>query len=263
VIAVAARGTTAGASEPSRVDERRLDCPWCRETFTPARSDAKYCSQRCRQAAWRFGEGAVVRARATHPMRLAYADPPYPGLARRYYADHPDYAGEVDHRELLSRLQAYDGFALSTNSRSLPSVLAVAEGLQLRVRVAAWFRGARPACSAWPLPAWEPVVYAGGRRVPSRAGVHDALIRWARPRTTDPSRVVGAKPAAFCYWLFALLGALPGDDFGDLYPGSGGVARAWHVYTSRAAAGDTSRAAANDASQPGPDDASFRAGRQP
>jgi hypothetical protein len=38
-------------------------------------------------------------------VRLAYADPPYPGRAH-LYADHPDYAGEVDHRELISRLAA-------------------------------------------------------------------------------------------------------------------------------------------------------------
>lgn len=30
-------------------------------------------------------------------MRLAIADPPYPGCAH-LYRDHPDYAGEVDHR---------------------------------------------------------------------------------------------------------------------------------------------------------------------
>jgi hypothetical protein len=30
--------------------------------------------------------------------------------------------------------------------------------------------------------------------------------------------------------VFDLLGALPGDEFTDLYPGSGGVARAWATY---------------------------------
>ena len=29
-------------------------------------------------------------------MRIAYADPPYPGCAH-LYRGHPDYAGEVDH----------------------------------------------------------------------------------------------------------------------------------------------------------------------
>lgn len=43
-------------------------------------------------------------------MRLAYADPPYPGCAA-LYKDHPDYAGEVDHAALLRTLQDnYDGW---------------------------------------------------------------------------------------------------------------------------------------------------------
>jgi hypothetical protein len=54
-----------------------------------------------------------------------------------------------------------------------------------------------------------------------------------RPRLTDPLRVVGAKPAAFVWWMFELLGALPDDHLTDLFPGSGGVARAWAIYTGR------------------------------
>lgn len=166
-------------------------------------------------------------------MRFAYFDPPYPGLAERYYAEHPDYAGEVDVAGLLepSPLQRFDGWALSTSSDALPEVLALCVARGLAVRVAAWFRGHRPTKSAWPLKAWEPVVYAGGRRLPSHDVGRDALIHHARPRTTDPARVIGAKPAAFCYWLFDLLGALPGDLFVDAFPGSGGVARAWERVT--------------------------------
>lgn len=33
--------------------------------------------------------------------RIGYADPPYPGQSAKHYADHADYAGEVDHRQLL------------------------------------------------------------------------------------------------------------------------------------------------------------------
>ena len=29
-------------------------------------------------------------------MRFAYADPPYPRQAKRWYGSHPDYAGEVE-----------------------------------------------------------------------------------------------------------------------------------------------------------------------
>jgi hypothetical protein len=121
-------------------------------------------------------------------MRFAYADPPYPGLARRYYGQP-----EVDHRELVERLVADypDGWALSTSARALPAVVALCP---VGVRVAAWFRGPRPALSRGPLVAWEPVVFAGGRRVASRRPALDALIHRARPRVTDPGRVVGAKP---------------------------------------------------------------------
>ena len=56
--------------------------------------------------------------------------------------------------------------------------------------------------------------------------------------TTLPCRVVGAKPAVFCRWLFDLLGAACGDTLDDLFPGSGAVGRAWLAYTY-----DTSRSA--------------------
>src|SRR5262252_4412119 len=66
--------------------------------------------------------------------RLAYADPPYPGQAKRLYGPHPDYAGEVDHAALIGRLNEFDGWALSTSNRSLADMLALT-GPQ---RVLAW-----------------------------------------------------------------------------------------------------------------------------
>jgi hypothetical protein len=50
-------------------------------------------------------------------MRFAYADPPYPGQSKRLYGSHLDYAGEVDHADLIGRLgSGYpDGWALSTS----------------------------------------------------------------------------------------------------------------------------------------------------
>lgn len=48
-------------------------------------------------------------------MRIAYADPPYPGCAH-LYKGHPDYAGEVDHMELARVLSHYDGWILHTSS---------------------------------------------------------------------------------------------------------------------------------------------------
>lgn len=222
-------------------------CGWCEGPIRQAaRSDSKYCSTRCRQAAHRFQRGRRLRVANGRPLRLAYADPPYPGLAARYYADHPDFAGEVDHQALIRSLCSYDGWALSTSAAALPNVLA---SCPPGVRVAAWFRGERPAASWQPLNAWEPVIYSGGRAYLSPVDQRriDALIHVARARTTDPRRVIGAKPSAFCWWLFELLGALPGDNLVDLFPGSGGVARAWR-YASPLDPRDASAAALHNAS---------------
>lgn len=169
----------------------------------------------------------------------------------RYYRDHPDYAGEVDHAAPISELADYDGWALSTSADALPAVLALCPP---GVRVAAWHRGARPHRDArGPLSGWEPVIYAGGRprldRYLSRAAEHDAsppghhdgstsirpsdsLVYAARPRSTDRGLVTGAKPAVFCRWIFDLLGAQVGDRFVDLFPGSEGVGRAWTTFTA-------------------------------
>jgi hypothetical protein len=93
---------------------------------------------------------AVSYAEAVAParsLRLAYADPPYPGKAY-LYRDHPDYAGEVDHGELIARLAAYDGWALSTSAAALSAVLALCPP---GVRVAAWHKGERVTRSRFPL----------------------------------------------------------------------------------------------------------------
>ncbi len=266
------------------------ECAWCRGPIpTTMRRDALCCSVRCRQARHRFVTGVGVgQASSEYSLRLAYADPPYPGLSKRYYEHHPDYAGEVDHAELIRRLSTYDGWALSTSAAALPQILALCPD---PVRVAAWVRGERPTRSGRPLNAWEPVIYSGGRigsrSDASQPGAHDAsttvqndtsaghdasplqprhmasryasrsdrrdpdttrsedprdanagvtrrvdaLVHFSRPRLTDPSRVVGAKPAAFCRWMFDLLGAEPQDDFTDLFAGSGGVQRAWDAFS--------------------------------
>ncbi len=209
-------------------------CAWCRGPIEPtARVDAITCSKRCRQARNRFIRDVGPGSRDTSaPLKLAYADPPYPGLAG-YYEGHPDYAGEVDHAELISRLCSdFDGWALSTNARSLQLVLALCPP---DVRVGSWHRGERPARAGYPLSGWEPVIYWHGRFDPDLSPVDgprrvDTLEHFSRPRFTDPDRVIGAKPAVFARWVFDLMGALPQDDFTDLFPGSGGMLRAWNVY---------------------------------
>lgn len=237
-------------------------CAWCRGTIPArARRDAITCSQPCRQARHRVARYASPRAScdgsrpaerdgscSSPARRLAYADPPYPGNAR-LYAGHPDYAGEVDHAELLSRLATYDGWALSTSAAALPQVLAEAVAQDLAVRVAAWMRGARPHATArYPVNAWEPVIYVP---VPSRTAGEtrriDALQHGVSVMRTLPSRVIGAKPAAFCRWIFDLVGATADDELDDLFPGSGIVGTTWELFrrdVAPAGARDASRAAA-------------------
>lgn len=60
----------------------------------------------------------------------------------------------------------------------------------------------------------------------------DVLTHRPRPRTTLPGHVVGAKPAEFARWIFDLLGAQAGDELHDLFPGTGGIARAWDRFTT-------------------------------
>jgi hypothetical protein len=208
-------------------------CDWCNGPIPArARRDSICCSVRCRQARHRFLRG-VGHARPVadgHPLRLAYADPPYPGKAW-LYRGHPDYAGEVDHGDLIRRLcSGYDGWALSTSAEALPAVLA---SCPPGVRVAAWHRGERPTVSRWPLHAWEPVIYSGGRQAEPSHVDHrrvDSLVCGVAVLTTLPGRVIGAKPAAFARWIFDLLGAQPGDTLDDLFPGSGAVSRAWAAF---------------------------------
>lgn len=227
-------------------------CAWCDEPIAATkRRDSRFCSKRCRQASHRFHRGMRSAAVAARPRRWAYADPPYPGLAH-YYRGHADYAGEVDHRALLQQLRGYDGWALSTSEEALPLVMGLCLELGIQPRVGAWFRGARPSLSHGPRSAWEPVLYVRPRPMPEGSPTSrcDALVAGVAPRLTDPKRVIGAKPAGFIWWLFELLGCQRGDTLDDLFPGSGGVARAW------AALQEASREDLSDASPRGIRDAS-------
>jgi hypothetical protein len=153
-------------------------------------------------------------------VKFAYADPPYPGQSKRLYGDHPDYAGEVDHAELVERLcRDYpDGWALSTNASSIQYVLGLCPS---DVRVAVWHVTSQPppgAKAGW----WwcrEAVIVRGGRPGPVRTVLACGAAGGA-------GRFIGAKPPAFTRWMLALLGATAEDAIDDLFPGSGAVSRA-------------------------------------
>lgn len=197
-------------------------CAWCRGPLPPqVTRPRRWCSQLCRQAAWRLGRYVVRQVAAQRPGRFAYADPPYPGMARRYY-ERP----EVDHRRLIHRLErgGYTGWALSTSSRALRAVLPLCPR---GARVAAWVKpiGASPRTRGVHS-TWEALIIVGGRQEPP--GVRDWLL--AQP-ARGGGQLPGRKPLLFCAWLFALLGMAPGDELVDLFPGTGVVGRAWREIT--------------------------------
>jgi hypothetical protein len=178
-------------------------------------------------------------------MRFGYADPPYPGLARKYYA-----CAEVDHAELVARLvEGFPhGWALSTSASALPDVLRLCPP---GARVAAWVRGPRKVPARRALNAWEPLIVVGGRarQVAVVEDLSDVLL-WGGRQHSHPGALVGMKPAAFCEWMFRLLGAAQGDELVDLFPGSGAVTRAWKLYTSQEYSRDAFARAEDDASPP-------------
>jgi len=157
-------------------------------------------------------------------LRFAYADPPYIGQARKHYSHDPNCA-EVDHAELIARLNTYDAWALSLSSPSLKQILALCPD---DVRVGSWVK---PFCAfkanVNPAYAWEPVIFRGGRKL--GRGV-DTVRDWVSEVITLKRGLSGAKPERFCHWVFEFLGMRPGDAFDDIYPGSGAVSRAWQTY---------------------------------
>lgn len=155
---------------------------------------------------------------------VAYADPPYPGRAH-LYADHPDFAGEVDHPALIERLDAeYVGWALSTSAESLRDLLPLCPP---DARVLAWVKHTVRI-------GWEPVIVVSARtpdpNLRDWIQVEPDAYQW---RAKPDGYVIGQKPEAFCRWVFEWLGARPEDELADLFPGSGNVARAWDSWRAQ------------------------------
>jgi hypothetical protein len=213
-------------------------CAWCDGPVpSRARSDSRYCGKACRQTAFRLRHlytrpvaGEVL------PRRFAYADPPYPGLARRYYGREATYAGEVDHAALIASLMdgGFMGWALSTGAYALREVLPLCPP---EVRVCSWAKmnGAVPATKGLHN-GWEPLIVWGGRQ--AAPGKRDYLC--AKP-ARGGGTLVGRKPLAFCAWLFECLGMCPGDELADLFPGTGVVGRSWRELSPGAGGADVVR----------------------
>jgi len=144
-------------------------------------------------------------------MRIAYADPPYIGQAKKHYQSN-----EVNHQLLINHLQEYDGWALSCSSPSLKQILNMCPD---DVRVMAWVK---PFCifkpNVNPAYAWEPIIVKPARKF----GRDKPTTRdWVSVNITLKKGLTGAKPEAFCYWLFKVLGLESTDEFFDIFPGTG------------------------------------------
>lgn len=157
-------------------------------------------------------------------MRCAYADPPYVGQSKKHYG-----GAEVNHRLLIVHLcdEFPDGWALSCSSPSLRHLLPMCPE---DVRVGSWVKpfaafkvGVNPAY------AWEPVIFRGGRK--RRGREEDTVRDWVAESITLRRGLSGAKPEAFCFWVFRFLGLGREDDLVDIFPGSGAVGRAWEKFT--------------------------------
>ncbi len=162
-------------------------------------------------------------------MKIGYADPPYPGCAH-LYKDHADFAGEVDHFELIERLNAYyDGWILHTSSVALNQVLPLTPS---NARLMAWVKPfaafKRNVSVAY---AWEPVFVKAARKpvVSKRLVNRD----WLAEGITMKKGLTGAKPEKVCHWLFEMVGARPDDELIDLYPGTGAVSVAWKTWQGK------------------------------
>jgi hypothetical protein len=187
---------------------------------------------------------------------FAYADPPYPGQSKKHYCDHAYYAGEVDHAELVDRLERdFDGWVLHTSGPACFYVQSLLAERGLFPIIPGEWRGGDYRVMAWVKPfaafkrnvsvayAWEPVLVKALRKpvVSGRIVMRD----WEWTRTDDLASaerdfiaesitlkkgLSGVKPEKVCRWAFEMVGAELEDGMHDLFPGSGAVTAAWRTW---------------------------------
>ena len=156
-------------------------------------------------------------------MKFAYADPPYYGQGKKLY-QRPEWDQLEMHRMFVDELcKRYpDGWAMSASSPSLRLILPLCPE---DVRVGGWFKPFaifKPNVN--PAYAWEPVIFRGGRK---RDRTQPTVRDWVSCVITLRKGLTGAKPEEVCQWVIALMGAERGDQFDDIFPGTGVFGRVW------------------------------------
>ena len=180
-------------------------------------------------------------------MKFAYADPPYLGLGAKFYGDRHADAADCDspewHRALIERLcdEFSDGWALSLHTPTLRTILNMCPD---DVRVGAWVKPfaafKKNVTRAY---AWEPIILRGGRKIPiTQHTVRDWIEAPAVKESITMRRgFPGAKPAAVTRWIFDWLNMEPGDEFVDLFPGSGAVGVAYLAWLAEKTGNSTAQ----------------------
>ena len=164
-------------------------------------------------------------------MKFAFADPPYLGCGKLYAKHHPDalvWDKVETHYALIDRLfdEYPDGWVLSCHEPSYHILRTYIESTGRQCRGGPWvkpFAIFKPNVN--PSYSWEPVIWTGGRKF-TRA---DATVKnFVSANITLKRGLTGAKPRDFCRWVISLLNAQPGDQFDDLFPGTGAFTAAWN-----------------------------------
>lgn len=156
-------------------------------------------------------------------MRFCFADPPYYGLAVKFYGHlHPEahvYDTIEGHIALIERLctEFPDGWAMCLHEKSLRTILPLCPE---DCRVMAWVK---PWCSYKPgvrvAYAWEPIIFRGGR--PSEK-INETVRDWVSANMEMERGFQGAKPPKVIRHILKIWDARPDEDeVVDLFPGSG------------------------------------------
>ena len=167
-------------------------------------------------------------------MKLVYADPPYLGQCASYDHFHNDggsmpWDGECwddafTQTGLLNWLSDNsDGWAYSCN----PSDLWIGAPYG---RIGAWTKTWHQIRLTTVQYAWEPVIFKPARKDNKRKPMVRDWLSCAVARQTGQR---GAKPDAFNDWILDLLVYEEGDEFIDLFPGSGSMQRALDRHANR------------------------------
>jgi hypothetical protein len=163
-------------------------------------------------------------------LKAAYADPPYLGCGKSHYGDRHERAAEFDdpmtHKRLIEQLSdEYEAWALSCHEPSLHILRAwCPDDCHTGVWVKSFASFKPNVTNAW---TWEPVIFRFGRkRTRQQPTWRDHIVC----PITMKRGFTGAKPEPVCFWIFDGLNLSDGDDFSDLFPGSGAVGVAYEKW---------------------------------